>query len=185
MINNYNITTKTVWDSYSKDIKRFIFSKVKDETISDDILQDTFIKVHTKLHTLKDDTKLKSWIFSVARYTILDHFKTSKKMIELNDFQDEVDSELSDHTEKDCLRGILVNLPKKYRDPIFLADIMGLKQKDIAERLNLPLSTVKSQIQRGRKQIAQGFIDCCGFEMNAQGHLVGEIQDKADCKVCS
>ena len=178
------MTTKTVWDIYSADIKRFILSKIKDESISDDILQDTFIKVHTKLHTLKDDSKLKTWLFSVARYTILDYFKSSKKALELKDFQYEIDSQSATHTEKDCLRGILINLPKKYRDPIFLSDIMGLKQKYVAERLNLPLPTVKSQIQRARRLIAQGFMDCCGFEMNKDGYLVGEIQDKADCKVC-
>ena len=72
------MTTKYVWDTYAQDIKRFILSKTKDESIVDDILQDTFIKVHTKLQTLKDDDKLKSWLFSVARYTLMDYFKTKK-----------------------------------------------------------------------------------------------------------
>lgn len=178
------MTTKAVWDLYAVDIKRFIFSKVKDDVVTDDLLQDTFIKVHTKLHTLKDDAKLKPWLFSVARYTILDFFKTSKQTIELDDFQEEIDLQSPEHTEKDCLRGILVNLPKKYRDPIFLYDIMGLKQKEIADRLQLPLPTVKSQIQRGRRQIAKGFMDCCGYSMNKKGYLVGEIQEKENCKVC-
>ena len=179
------MTTKTIWDLYSADVKRFILSKVKDDMIADDILQDTFIKVHTKLHTLKSDSKLKPWLFSVARYTILDYFKGSKKAIELHEFQEEMDSQAQEHTEKDCLRGILINLPRKYRDPIFLSDIMGLKQKEVAQQLRLPLPTVKSQIQRGRKQIAKGFMDCCGYKMNQQGYLVGEIQSKDDCKVCS
>lgn len=179
------MTTKLAWDTYSDDIRRFIFSKTKDESITDDILQDTFIKVHTKLHTLKNEDKLKSWLFSVARYTILDHFKASKSVLELNDFEAEDTTINNEHTEKDCLRGILVNLPKKYREPIFLSDIMGLKQKEVAERLNLPLPTVKSQIQRAKKQIAQGFMDCCGYKMNEDGHLVGEIQDRDDCKVCN
>ena len=67
---------------------------------------------------------------------------------------------------------------------MFLSDIKGIKQQEVAKQLKLPLSTVKSQIQRARKLIAQGFMDCCGFVMNEEGHLVGEIQDKADCKVC-
>ena len=179
------MTTKLAWDTYSDDLRRFIFSKTKDESITDDILQDTFIKVHTKLHTLKNEDKLKSWLFSVASYTILDHFKASKSVLELNDFETEDTTINHEHTEKDCLRGILVNLPKKYREPIFLSDIMGLKQKEVAERLNLPLPTVKSQIQRAKKQIAQGFMDCCGYKMNEDGHLVGEIQDRDDCKVCN
>lgn len=178
------MSTKQIWDTYSQDIRRFILSKTKDETATDDILQDTFIKVHTKLHTLKNDDKLKSWLFSVARYTLMDYFRAQKIKFEFEDFDVEDTSITHQHTEKDCLRGILVNLPKKYREPIFLADIMGLKQKEVAQRLHLPLPTVKSQIQRGRQKIAEGFMDCCGFEMNEQGYLVGELQDKEDCKIC-
>lgn len=178
------MTTKHIWDSYSEDIKRFILSKTNDNSVADDILQDTFIKVHTKLHTLKDDDKIKSWLFAVARYTLMDYFKARKVKTEFEDFDVEDTSETYQHTEKDCLKGILVNLPKKYREPIFLADIMGLKQKEVAQRLHLPLPTLKSQIQRGRQKIAQGFMDCCGYEMNEQGYLVGELQDKEDCKIC-
>ncbi|WP_179317536.1 sigma-70 family RNA polymerase sigma factor [Winogradskyella undariae] len=178
------MTTKSVWESYSGDIRRFILSKVKDVDVADDILQETFIKVHTKLHTLKDEAKLKPWLFSIARYTILDYFKTNKLAIPVEDLEIESEPLPKGHTEQDCLRGILVNLPKKYRDPLFLSDIKGLKQQEVANQLNLSLPTVKSQIQRARKQIAQGFMDCCGFKMNEDGHLVGEIQDKADCKVC-
>ncbi|NRD22967.1 sigma-70 family RNA polymerase sigma factor [Winogradskyella litoriviva] len=178
------MTTKEVWGIYAEDVKRFILSKVKNASITEDILQETFIKVHTKLHTLKDETKLKPWLFSIARYTILDYFRTSKHVLQVEDLELEADPEPKEHSEQDCLRGIIKSLPKKYRDPLFLSDIKGLKQQEVANQLKLSLPTVKSQIQRARKQIAQGFMDCCGFVMNDQGHLVGEIQDKADCKVC-
>ncbi|MGB0980691.1 MAG: sigma-70 family RNA polymerase sigma factor [Winogradskyella sp.] len=178
------MTTKTIWNTYSEDVKRFIFSKVKDAEITDDILQDTFIKVHTKLHTLKAIDKLKPWLFSIARYTLLDYFRNSKNTIQVADLELEAETLINEHTEQDCLRGILKKLPKKYRDPLFLSDIKGLKQHDVAKQLKLPLPTVKSQIQRARKQIAQGFMDCCGFVMNEDGYLVGEIQEKANCKVC-
>ena len=179
------MTTQQVWTKYNNDLKRFIFSKVKDEAVADDILQDTFIKIHTKLHTLKDITKLKSWCFTVARNSILDYFKSSNKTFEFANFESETVLEENVHTEKDCLRGILQNLPKKYRDPLFLSDIKGLKQQEVAEQLKQTLSTTKSQIQRARKLIAQGFMDCCGYVLNDDGNLVGEIQDKEDCKICT
>lgn len=179
------MTTQQVWTSYSKDLQYFIISKVKDTTIADDILQDTFIKIHTKLHTLKDITKLKSWCFTVARNSILDYWKSTNQTFEIANFEDETALKEDTHTEKDCLRGILQNLPKKYRDPLFLSDIKGLKQQEVATQLKQSLPTTKSQIQRARKLIAQGFMDCCGYVLNEEGNLVGELQEKEDCKVCN
>ncbi|MCX7551939.1 sigma-70 family RNA polymerase sigma factor [Xanthomarina sp. F2636L] len=178
------MTTQAIWNLYAEDVKRFILSKVKDIVIADDLLQDTFIKVHTKKDSLKDEDKLKAWLFSVARYTVLDYYRNNH--IDINQAEEDfvfIEND-NEHTEHDCLHGIIKQLPKKYRDPLFLADIKGLKQMEVAQQLKLPLPTVKSQIQRARKQIAQGFMDCCDFKMNSEGHLVGEIKDKKDCKVC-
>ncbi|RSC95926.1 sigma-70 family RNA polymerase sigma factor [Tenacibaculum singaporense] len=178
------MTTQQVWKKYADDVKHFILSRVKDTTVTDDLLQETFIKVHTKLHTLNDITKLKSWIFTIARNTMMDYFKNTNQTVELKNFEVQTDIKEHEHTEKDCLRGILQSLPKKYRNPLFLSDIKGLKQQEVADTLQQNLPTTKSQIQRARKLIAQGFIDCCGFSLNEEGKLVGEIQDKEDCKVC-
>ena len=178
------MTTNEVWNLYSGDVQRFIISKVNEKPIADDILQDTFIKIHTKLHTLKDTRKLKSWVFTIARNSILDFFKTSKTSYEVLDLGEEDDIEQEYHTEKDCLFGIIKNLPNKYRTPLFLSDIKGMKQSDVAKLLNQNLPTTKSQIQRARKLITKGFMDCCGFILNDKGHLVGEIQEKENCKVC-
>ena len=109
----------------------------------------------------------------------------TNKSFEITDFEKETLILENKHTEKDCLERILKRLPKKYRDPIFLSDIKGLKQREVANRLNQSLSTTKSQIQRARRLIAKGFMDCCGFVLNKEGNLVGEIQEKEDCKICS
>lgn len=178
------MTTQQVWKQYSEDLKRFIISKVKDVVVTDDILQDTFIKIHTKLDTLQEINKLKPWIFAIARNSILDYFKTQNKTVEFENFETEVETENYTHTEKDCLQGILKGLPKKYRDPLFLSDIKGLKQQEVADQLKQSLPTTKSQIQRARKLIAEGFMDCCGYKLNENGKLVGEVQEKENCKIC-
>lgn len=178
------LTTKHIWNLYAEDLKHFILFKVKDIAITDDLLQDTFIKVHTKLDTLKDETKLKSWLFSIARHMVVDYFRVYHPSSELPDDEVFLEPKTTEHHVKDCLYGIIKGLPKKYRDPLFLSDIKGLKQAEIADQLHLPLPTIKSQIQRGRKLISQGFIDCCDFKLNDEGYLVGELKDRNDCKVC-
>ena len=177
--------TQDIWKLYNDDVKRFILSKTKNESVTDDLLQETFIKVHTKLDTVKDITKLKSWVFSVARNTTLDYFRSNSKKIEISPFDPLTESEINTHSEKDCLLAHILNLDIKYRTPLFLSDIKGIKQNEISNQLNLPLSTVKSRIQRARKKVAKGYMDCCGYSLNKKGVLVGEIQHIDDCKICS
>lgn len=177
--------TKKVWELYAQDVKHFIQGKVKDEVVADDLLQETFIKVHTKLDTLKDVDKIKPWLFSIARYTVMDYFRNNNLSYAMSEEDIAIEDTNSEHTREDCLHGIIKSLPKKYRDPLVLADIQGLKQAQISEQLHLPLATVKSQIQRARKLIAQGFVDCCDFKINDDGYLVGELQEKENCKICN
>tara|TARA_R110002050_G_scaffold300018_1_gene467332 strand:+ start:11264 stop:11806 length:543 start_codon:yes stop_codon:yes gene_type:complete len=178
------MSTQEVWKLYSEDIKHFILSKVKDAVVTDDLLQETFIKVHTKLYQLHDETKLKAWLFTIARYTVMDYFREQNITHDIEDDTLVYEEEQQHHTQRDCLRGIIKSLPKKYRVPLFLSDIKGLKQAEVAKTLHLSLPTVKSQIQRGRKLIRKGFMDCCDLTLNSEGYLVGEIKDKQDCKIC-
>ncbi|RLD28828.1 MAG: RNA polymerase subunit sigma-70 [Bacteroidetes bacterium] len=179
------MTTQHIWETYHQDVKQFIVSKVKDEDVANDLLQETFIKIHTKKETLQHQEKLKSWIFTIARNTVLDYFKQITNTREFFDADSIVEEGKMQHNETDCLHGIIGHLPKKYRNPLFLSDIKGMKQADIAKQLKLQLSTTKSRIQRARKKIAQGYMECCDLKLNQKGFLVGEIKDKEDCKLCS
>ena len=178
------MNTQKVWELYALDVKHFILSKVKDISISDDLVQETFLKVHTKLETLKDKNKLKPWVFSIARNTVFDYFKSINRSVDLNDFPSEAEDEDFEHTEKDCLLSHILNLDKKYREPLYLADVKGIKQQEIAEQLNIALPTIKSRIQRARKKVAEGYMDCSGYTRNEKGVLVGEMQSRDDCKIC-
>lgn len=175
--------TSNLWKTYHKDIRLFIKSKVKNDQIVDDLIQETFIKVHNKKNTLRDNSKIKPWLFTIARNIVYDYFKENKQTTDFINEQvcEETDA---DHSEKDCLPGLINGLPKKYRNPLFLYDIKGLKQKQIAEQLGIPVSTVKSQIQRARKMIIKGYMDCCNYTLNDKGKLVGETMKKENCKVC-
>ena len=178
-------TTK-IYTEYSDSLKSFIISKVKNEEVTNDILQEVFIKIHLKKDTVKNQDSIKSWIFSVANNTILDYFnKNSKKqdnISELPSIEEETDHE---HSAIDCLKPLIKNLPKTYVEAMLLSEIEGLKQAEVAKKLNISLSGAKSRIQRGRELLKEGFINCCDYTLNESGHLVGENKSKKNCKVCS
>ena len=117
------MTTQDIWKLYANDVKHFILSKVKNKQITDDLVQETFIKIHINLSTLKDTSKLKSWIFSIARNTTLDYFKSTSKNIDFLTEDISFEEEPHSHSEKDCLLAHIMNLDKKYRTPLFLSGI--------------------------------------------------------------
>lgn len=181
------MTTSEIWETHSGDIRRYIYKKVRDESIADDLMHDVFIKLHHNQKTIKDTSKLKPWLYKVAGNAIVDYYKEENRRRFVHVKEDEFQEEPKEpeHTAKDCLFGILDSLPEKYRNPITLYGIKGKKQQTIANELQLPLPTVKSLIQRARKLVVKGYMDCCDFTLNKNGKLVGEIKEKQFCKVCN
>jgi RNA polymerase sigma-70 factor (ECF subfamily) len=177
--------TQQIWSQFSEALKKFIISKVKDEVIAEDLLQEVFIKIHLHKNNLKKEDRLKSWLFTIANNTINDYFrKHNKTSLEINDNLTEDNEETTDHDAKDCLLPLILNLPKKYREALLLTEIKGFKQAAAAAELKITLTAAKSRVQRGRELLKQGFIHCCDYTLDENGHLKGEHKDINDCKVC-
>lgn len=180
------MTTTSIWIEFSESLKRFIFSRVKNEEIANDLLQEVFVKIHLKVGTIKKQESMKSWVFTITNNVILDYFKKNTKSSPiLSEIPAIVDENHKEHSAIDCLKPLIENLPSTYSKAMLLSEIEGLKQAEVAKKLNISLSGAKSRIQRGRNLLKQGFIDCCDYKLNESGHLTGEHKSKKDCKVCS
>jgi RNA polymerase sigma-70 factor (ECF subfamily) len=173
-------------DTYAEPLRRYLLSKEKNLGLIEDIVQDSFLKLQIELQKGKKISNTKAWLYKVAYNNLMDHYRQHKTLPSnhLVESSEEIKHN-SDHRPEDCLRGIIANLPYKYKKAVYLVDIKGIKQTDAAKEMNLALPTFKSHVQRGRNLVKQGYIDCCDYSLNEQGHLVGEIKDKESCKVCT
>lgn len=174
--------TEVIWIKYNEDVYRFILSRVKNEQLANDLLQEVFIKIHLKKENLEDEKLLKPWVLSIARNTVTDHFRKIK-FSESSEPVETGTEENPEHSPEDCLVPIIKNLPKKYREAVMLSDIQGKKQAEVAQELKISLSGAKSRVQRARKLIQQGYVDCCNYKLK-DGVLVGETKPQKECKVC-
>ena len=169
------VSTNIIYDKFATSLKNFILSKVKDRDTANDILQDTFLKIHSGIDGLKDRTKLQSWVYQIARNTITDHFRTSKHTLAL-----ENPDILPDILKKadiafnltPSIRGMINSLPPKYKTVLINTELRKLTQKETAEKLGLSLSAVKSRVQRGREKIKDMMLECCHFEVNKFGKVL-------------
>jgi len=187
-----DMETAAIWDEFSERIHAFIRSTVGRSEDAEDLLQEVFVKIHGKLHTLANAEKVESWIYQITRNAINDYYrKSGRGKEELANWQiSEVEmskesSNVESHMEQ-CLLPFVQHLPEKYRQAIELSELKGMKQREVAAHLNISLSGAKSRVQRGREMLKQLFIDCCHFQQDDKGYLIGApITLPEDCPICN
>ena len=173
-------TLMTTWSNLGGHLQSFIGNKIKDKEAAKDLVQDVFIKVKLKLHTLNDTEKINSWIFQITRNTINDYFRNQKKAYqslpadewETTSFSKDETLELSR-----CMLPMIDLLPDKYKEALMLSDIEGMPQKELAERLGISYSGAKSRVQRGREKLKEVFLQCCEINTDKYGNVI-EFQKK-------
>ena len=73
-----NEMMEMIWKDHHDQLLHFINKRVRDKDESEDILQDVFVKILSKIDTLKDDSKLQSWIYQITRNAITRLFQKEK-----------------------------------------------------------------------------------------------------------
>jgi RNA polymerase sigma-70 factor (ECF subfamily) len=177
----------SLWQDYHDKLLSFIRSRVESACVAEDILQDVFIKIQQGLVSLQNSERMENWIYQIVRNAVVDHYRSRKAFEELPQFLTvpEPDQEAQARYEiSTCLRPMLESLPPRYRDALRLSEIEGLKQKQVAETLGLSLSGAKSRVQRGRAMILDMLNDCCRFEQDHRGTMVGYEPRNSDCSDC-
>ena len=176
-----------IWKEYSGKLHGFILSRVNDPAIADDILQDVFLRIYSKMDTLKDETKFRSWIYRITRNAVIDHYRVKRKLEELPVSLPAPETEESEQVRKElsnCMIPMIDSLPPNYKQAVHMSEIEGMTQQEVADKQGLSLSGAKSRVQRGRAMIKDLLSQCCRFDFDQQGNVI-DYQGKQDnCGKC-
>lgn len=182
-----SLTTQAIWEKFGAQLRRFIQRRVDDPLDVDDILQDVFVKIHTRVESVKNTERIGAWLYQLTRYTIIDYYRTRRPDVPLPEALTEVTPTMEPTPEEEIAAGLkpMVNgLPDKYRQALLLTEFEGLKQTELAERLGISISGAKSRVQRGREMLRQELFDCCHFEFDLRGNMVDYVPRPACCQQC-
>ena len=161
---------------FADKLRSFVRRRVRDDATADDVTQETLLKVYRSRATLREGQRLEAWLYQIARRTIIDHYRRSRPTEEL---PAALTAEPDDEVEKfreavvSTTKRFLEELPEAYREPVRLAEIEGLPLAKIALRMELSLAAVKSRVRRGRALLKKKLQDCCRFEFDRQGRVIG------------
>jgi RNA polymerase sigma-70 factor (ECF subfamily) len=181
-----NELLENIWREHHDQLLAFINKRVKNREESEDILQEVFIKILSKIGTLKNSSKLKSWVFQMTRNAIIDYIRKKKYQemeAEIRDIEDE-----SDQTAMNAATGwigyYVDALPENYREAVTLYEIKGLSQKEVAEQLGISYVNARSRIQRGRQLLKKNLTDCCTFNVDVYGNIIDYHSKPRNCPNC-
>lgn len=170
-----------VFDDYYRPVRKYIFNLVRDEWKADDLTQETFLTAKLKIEQLKDETKIKPWIFSIARNQCLDHFRLMKTRHPSVDLQGEaelipIESLTHFKLEQDqmsrCVQDKMLQLTSAQREILVLFDVMEFSNQEIAELLGLTVNNVKVRLHRARKALKNILEQECSFEYDERNVMV-------------
>ena len=174
------IATETIWSQFSHSLHRYISHRVNNTADRQDLLQEIFVKIHTKKHLLKESKKLQSWLYAITNNAIIDYYKKNKRLASLaSNIEEEKSTHSMDNEEtaydslSRCLPPFIQELKPYEQNLLTWIDLEGQKQKDVAERLGIPYSTLKSQLQRARKKLLRVFLNCCNYHYDSRGRVIG------------
>ncbi|PHQ65397.1 MAG: hypothetical protein COB99_04280 [Sulfurimonas sp.] len=141
-----------LYEKFRKPLFRFISYKVSDIHSAEEILNDVFFKAAKSIESLKEKTKVQSWLYKIASNLIIDYYRRKKELyIEIED-----DMSIEDDSNEETI---------------------------FDEQNNLKLSTVKSQVKRGKESMKSFFEQCCTFEKDRLNNTL-QCMPNNSCKNC-
>lgn len=158
---------------YERPVFSVIYRMVRDRELSEDLAQDTFIKVLNALDKYDPSYKFSSWIFKIAHNTTVDHLR--KKRPDTLSLEGSPHARTQEQAEATSFTPVdtsgspeyyaesqeigseieeaIGELRPEYREAIVLWHVEGRPYDEIAEIMDLPLGTVKTYIHRGRNEL--------------------------------
>jgi RNA polymerase sigma factor (sigma-70 family) len=146
----------------SKSLKPFAMKLTKDIDDANDLLQDTLIKAYTNREKYADGTNLKAWLYTIMKNTFITNYQrmvrkntfidTSDNLHFINSIESSTDNlAYSDFAMEDIQKAV-GNLEDTYKMP-FTMYFRGFKYHEIANKLDIPIGTVKNRIHIARKEL--------------------------------
>ena len=163
---------------YERPIFSLLYRMVRDRALTEDLAQETFIKVLNGIRSYRPEFKFSSWIFKIANNAGIDHLR--KRTVDTLSLDGAPDAttpdavaatalQLGDHRETplqavearelgSAIERAIGRLRPEYRACIVLRHVEGYAYEEIAEMLDLPLGTVKTYIHRARNEL-RGYLE--------------------------
>jgi len=144
-------------DRYKDLVFGLIARTTQDRSRTEDLAQDVFMRVHRGLPYFRGEAKLSTWIYRIVANVCVQE-RQPRKSVSIDDERSGVrpattDRRFSDLELRDRLEKAIARLPANYRLLVASHYLEVMQYEDLAEALNMPLGTLKTQLYRAKQQL--------------------------------
>jgi len=139
-------------------VRNLVYLTLGDNNSIDDISQDVFVSIYKKLGDFRFESKFTTWLYRITVNKCRDYLRKKKVrsiFIPINESVHTHSSSMNTDSLDipQLVRKAINRLPEKLKTPLIFRDIDGLSYKEIAEKLECEVGTVKSRIFRARESL--------------------------------
>ena len=173
--------TEQLWLDFGTALLGYLRRRVGDPHLAEDLLQETFLRVHDGLPRLRSQDRVAPWLYRIASNVVVDHQRRRRDASLTTEPADEAPPDNVNAEVAGWLGAMVDALPGTYREAVRLAELEGLPQRAVAERLGLSLSGAKSRVQRGRERLKGLVLGCCRLELDRRGNVLDYAVRASPC----
>tara|TARA_R110002126_G_scaffold200584_2_gene348165 strand:+ start:3086 stop:3697 length:612 start_codon:yes stop_codon:yes gene_type:complete len=154
---------------YQDRLHNFLYRYTHDHQDCEDLVQETFLRVHKSKASYERIAKFSTWMYTIALNLAKSLYKKKQRMYKVSIHKDPNDSEdfemhiedpnilpdqqLHEKLSLEQLEKALMSLSEDFREVVMLRDLQDMTYEEISEMTGIPMGTVKSRINRGRAQV--------------------------------
>jgi RNA polymerase sigma-70 factor (ECF subfamily) len=182
---------KDALDAVRARLHAFLARRVESPEVADDLTQDVLLRLLQHRDTVVENPT--AWLYRVARNVLIDHYRSrgsqrrlyagdptmAATMLAEEPFAN--DPQAAQRELAGCLRSLVDQLAEPYRSAVTAVDLDGQTQAEVARRLGLSISGMKSRVQRGRRQLRQLLTECCLVHTSPTGGI-SDFEPGANCE---
>ncbi|HDY7721570.1 TPA: sigma-70 family RNA polymerase sigma factor [Vibrio vulnificus] len=142
--------------AYHRDLYRYAYWLCKDQSIAEDLVQETCLRAWKSLDSLQDEKAAKSWLITILRRENARRFERKQfDLVDIEDYGNDAKVTDDEHHQQEWLQAQIMKLDVEYREPLFLQVVGGFSGEEIGDILDLNKNTVMTRLFRARNHLKE------------------------------
>ena len=150
-------TFEYIYELTKKGVYIVIYNVVKDHDVTQDLMQDVYLKMLNSIGQYQKKTNFYNWLLMIAKNQAIDYYRREKKILHMDetDFQESFQTHEENPDEIDQFNRLISVLNDDEKQVVLLKIVDQMKHKDIAKLLNMPLGTVLWMYREALKKMKE------------------------------